>query len=125
LEFRECFASERDWKNIVWNNKENRIDDKPVYYKNYFKSGIINIHDLLFNLNTIDSYDYFSNKIDKSNFLQWAGLRHSIPSQFKEISLDTSVISLLLIIGNKVFDIKDKKIKRLLLAAGFKKSSAS
>ena len=92
-EFRESFASESDWKNIVWNNKEIRIDNKPVYYKNYFKSGIIYIHDLLFNLDTIDSYNYFLNKIDKSNFLQWAGLRHSIPSHLKEISLDTPIIS--------------------------------
>jgi len=58
-EFRESFASESDWKNIVWNNKEIRIDNKPVYYQNYFKSGIIYIHDLRFNLNTIDSYNYF------------------------------------------------------------------
>jgi len=92
-EFRESFASESDWKNIVWNNKEVRIDNKPVYYKKYFKSGIIYIHDLLFNLNTIDSYNYVLNKIDKSNFLQWAGLRHSIPSHLKEISLDTPIIS--------------------------------
>ena len=110
-EFRESFASEGDWKNIVWNNKEIRIDNKPVYYKNYFKSGIIYIHDLLLNLNTIDSYNYFLNKIDKSNFLQWAGLRHSIPSHLKEISLDIPIISPSLIIENKIFDIKDKKSK--------------
>ena len=110
-EFRESFASESDWKIIVWNNKEIRIDNKPVYYKNYFKSGIIYIHDLLFNLNTIDSYHYFSNKIDKSNFLQWAGLCHSVPSHLKEISPDLPTISPSLLIGNKIFDIKDKKSK--------------
>ena len=124
-EFHESFASEGDWKNIVWNNKEIRKDNKPVYYKNYFKSGIIHIHDLLFNLNTIDSYNYFLNKIDKSNFLQWAGLRHSIPSHLKEISLVIPIISPSLIIENKIFDIKDKKSKDYLLATGFKKSSTS
>ena len=82
-----------------------------MYYKNYFKSGIIYIHDLLFNLHTIDSYHYFSNKIDKSNFLQWAGLRHSVPSHLKEISPDLLTISPSLLIGNKIFDIKDKKSK--------------
>ena len=109
--FRESFASESDWKIIVWNNKEIRIDNKPVYYKNYFKSGIIYIHDLLFNLNTMDSYNYSSNKIVKSNFLQWASLRHSVPSHLKEISLDRSPISPSLIIGNKIFDIKEKNQK--------------
>ena len=49
-EFCESFTSESDWKIIVWNNKEIRIDNKPVYYKNYFKSGIIYIHDLRFDL---------------------------------------------------------------------------
>ena len=59
----------------------------------------------------MDSYNYFSNKIVKSNFLQWASLRHSVPSHLKEISLDRSPISPSLIIGNKIFDIKDKKSK--------------
>jgi len=122
LKFRKSFASESDWKNIIWNNKEIRIDNKPVYYKNYFKLGIVYTHNLLFNLNTTDSYNYFSNKINKSNFLQWAALCHSIPSHLKEISLDTPIISPSLIIENKIFDIKDKKIKRLLLAAGFKRA---
>ena len=36
-EFRESFASESDCKIIVWNNKEIRIDNKPVYYKKIFK----------------------------------------------------------------------------------------
>ena len=111
-EFRESFASEGDWKIIVWNNKEIRIDNKPVYYKNYFKSGIIYIHDLRFDLSTTDSYNYFSNKIDKSNFLQWAGLRHSVPSHLKKINLNTSTISpSQLLIGNKIFDTKDTKSK--------------
>ena len=110
-EFRESFASESDWKIIVWSNKEIRIENKPVCYKNYFKPGIIYIHDLLFNLNTIDSYHYFSKKNDKSNFLQWVGLRHSVPSYLKETSPDLSTISPSLLIGNKIFDIKDKKSK--------------
>jgi len=85
------------------------MDNKPVYYKNYFKSrGINYIHDILFYLNTIDPYNYFSNKIDKSNFMQWAGLRHSVPSHLKEISPDTSTMSPSLIIGDNIFDIKDK-----------------
>ena len=59
--------------------------------------------------------DYFSNKIVKTNFLQWAGLRHSVPSHLKEISLDRLPISPSLITGNKIFDIKDKKSKHYSL----------
>jgi len=67
-EFRKSFASGSDWKTILWNNKEIRIDNRPMHYKNYIKSGIIYIHDLLFNLNTMDSYDYFLNKLSKAVF---------------------------------------------------------
>ena len=92
---------------------EIRTDNKPVNYeKNCFKSGIIYIHDLLFNLNTIDSSKYFLNKIDKNSFLQWAGLHHSIFLHLKEITLDTPITSPSLIVENKIFDImKDKKSK--------------
>ena len=108
-QFHESFASEGDWKIIVWNNKEIRVDNKPVYYP-------------LFNLNTMDSYNYFSNKIVENNFLQWAGLRHSVPSHLKEISLDRLTISPSLIIGNKIFDIKDKKSKDYYLLLVSKKA---
>ena len=30
--FRDTFASENEWQNIIWNNKEIRIDTKPVFY---------------------------------------------------------------------------------------------
>ena len=121
-EFRKSFASESDWKIIVWNNIEIRIDSKPVYYTNYFKSGIIYIHNLLFNLNTMDSYNYFSKKIVKSNFLQWADLCHSVPSHLKEINPHRLTISPSLIIGNKIFDIKDKKSEDYYLLLVSKKA---
>ena len=35
-DFREEFETERDRQNIVWNNKEIRINNKPVFYKNLF-----------------------------------------------------------------------------------------
>jgi len=64
-QFRESFATEMNWKKIIWNNKEIRKDEKPVYYKNYLESGITHIHDLLFDLNSKDSFVYVSNKISK------------------------------------------------------------
>ena len=51
-DFREEFDTERDPQNIVWNNKEVRINNKPVFYKNFFESGIIYVNDLLFHLST-------------------------------------------------------------------------
>ena len=57
-DFREEFDSEREQQNIVWNNKEIRIDNKPVFYKNFFRT----------------------------NVLIWAGLRQSVPSHLKTTS---------------------------------------
>ena len=36
----ETLAPEREWQNIIWNNKEIRIDKKQVFYKNYFEFKI-------------------------------------------------------------------------------------
>ena len=35
-DFREYFAEQRNWRYIVWNNKEIRVDNKPVFYKRFF-----------------------------------------------------------------------------------------
>ena len=51
-EFQEKFYTERDWKNI-WNNKEMR---KKVLSKYVF------LNDLLFELNSTDSFIIISNK---------------------------------------------------------------
>jgi len=45
------FDVEKDWQNIIWNNKDIRINNKSVFYKNFFESGIIYVNDLLFELN--------------------------------------------------------------------------
>ena len=74
-EFRDTFSSEKDWHYILWN--------KTVYYKSYFEAGVVHISDLSFDLNNKDSFSLVSNRISKTNFLLWAGLRHSIPSILK------------------------------------------
>ena len=81
---RQTFATEKDWTNIISNNCEVRIDNKPVYYKNYYEAGIVFTQDLLFNLNVADTYSHLSNKINQTNILQLAGLRRSIPSPLRD-----------------------------------------
>ena len=77
------FCSEKDWHYILWNNKQILINNKTVYYKSYFEAGVVHISDLSFDLNNKDSFSLVSNRISKTNFLVWAGLRHSIPSILK------------------------------------------
>ena len=42
------------------------------------------MHDLLLHLNNTDSFKIIENKIYKTNFLIWTGLRHSVPKYLKE-----------------------------------------
>ena len=64
-EFCDNFASTRDWVNIIWNNKDIRVNDGPVFYKNYFESGVVFVRDLLFHLNNTDSFKIIENKYIK------------------------------------------------------------
>ena len=55
LEFRNLFLADKERHCIIWNNKDIRIDGKPVFYKSYYDSGILSIiKDLLFNLDNIE-----------------------------------------------------------------------
>ena len=110
-DFREEFDTERDRQNIVWNNKEIRINNKPVFYKNIFESGIIYVNDLLFHLNNTDSFNIISQKISRTNVLIWAGLRHSVPSHLKTTNCTSSTTPLSFRIDNKVFNAMKKKSK--------------
>ena len=56
---------------------------KPVCFKNYYECGIVYVNDLLFNLSSNDSFDYFAKKVSKINILRWPGLRQSIPDILK------------------------------------------
>ena len=110
-DFREEFDTERDQQNIVCNNKEIRINNKTVFYKNFFESGIIYVNDLLFHLNSTDSFNIISKKISRTNILIWAGLRHSVPSHLKTTNCTSSTTPLSFRIDNKDFDALKKKSK--------------
>jgi len=94
-EFRDTFAEEKDYQTIMWNNKEIKIDKKPVYFNNYHEAGITSTHDLLFDWDVNVAFTHLLNKINKTNYLQLAGLRHSIPSQLRLANGPLSTLSLL------------------------------
>jgi len=45
------FCAEKNWRYILWNNKQILINNKTVYYKSYFEAGVVHISDLSFDLN--------------------------------------------------------------------------
>ena len=109
--FRSVFDSRREYQYIFRNNKEIRFDNKPVFYKKLFEQDVIFVNDLLFELDTTNSFTIVSNKISKINYLIWEGLRHSVPKHLKNSNCLRSEISLILTIDNKEFDILEKKSK--------------
>ena len=64
-------------QNVIWNNKDIRIDNKPVFYKTYFDKGIIYLNDLQFDVDNVRSYESFKQKGLNTNFLTWTALRSS------------------------------------------------
>ena len=114
-DFRDEFSAEKPWHNIIWNNKDIRIDNKPIFYKTFFESGITHVTDLRFDLNITESYNIITKKMKKVNILVWAGLRHAVPSHLiskSEINNRTFLtLPPSLIIENNVFDILMKKSK--------------
>ena len=104
-EFRENFASTKDWCNIIWNN-----NNSPIFYKNFFDSGVVLTSDLLFNSNSTESFNIIKNRVDKTNFLTWAGLRHAVPRELKN-NMMSLISSPSYVINGNVFDITKKKSK--------------
>ena len=107
-EFRENFASTKDWR-----NKEIRINNSPIFYKNFFDSGILRTSDLFFNLNSTESFNIIKNRVEKTNFLTWAGIRHAVPRESKNMMSPISSPSFVIDNNtcNNVFDITKKKSK--------------
>ena len=88
-----------------------KIDNKPVFFKNYREAGITYTHDLLFDRDINVAFTHLSKKINKTNFLQWASLRHSIPSQLRFANVPLSTLSPSFTFENNTFDIREKRSK--------------
>ena len=114
-EFREDLSSEKLHQNIIWNNKDIHVNDKPIFYKSFFNSGIILVFDLRVDLDISESYNIIAKKIEKTNFLVWAALRLAIPPHLKLNlrTIDHTFLTLppSMIIRNNDFNTLTKKSK--------------
>ena len=114
--FRNDFATKKDWHVIIWNNQAIRINNKPVFYRKYHSFGIQTVDDLRFDLSNTESYELIAKSIQKTNFLEWASLRHSILSWLKihgneSYTLNNVHLYLSFKTVNGVFDTTKKKSK--------------
>ena len=112
-EFRKDNAVETDWIYRIWNNQEIKINNKPVFYKRYFNYGIQTVGDLRFDLNNIDSYELIAKHIQKTNFLEWAGLRYSVPLVLRSVyhNPDHTALNPSFKIDCGLYDVTKKKSK--------------
>ena len=76
----------------------------------FFLNGVIFVNSLLLDTDTADSFDIISSKIGKTNFLTWAGFRHSVPLYLKTKKNTPSEMSLLITIDNKDFNVVKKEM---------------
>ena len=65
----------------------------------------------MFNLNVADAYTHLSKKIDKTNILQLAGLRRSIPSSLRHKDCLPPINFPTFVIDDNIFDATTKKSK--------------
>ena len=110
-EFREMSASEKDWVHVIWDYKDIRIDKKPIFYKNHYDSEIIYTCDLQLHKGVKDSFQLVVEKISKTNFLMWAGLRHTISHSLRSSTYNAAIGPLQLILAENIFDVSKKKPK--------------
>ena len=111
-DFRMSFFDMSRAENIIWNNKEIKINNKPVFYANYYSLGITCLRDLLFEYDNVASYECFKRKGLHTNFLAWTALRTSVPRSLKAEVLMDEFDPMVLQDAHKVFDIKSAKSKQ-------------
>ena len=63
----KTFLQEKLYKTIIWNNKDIRVNDNPIFYKTFFDSGLILVSDLPIDLNITESYNMIAKKIEKTS----------------------------------------------------------
>ena len=80
-------------------------------YRHYVNARVICIQDLSLSLNSTDSYNQRSKKVCKTNILEWAGLRRSIPLSLRSYDRYPSINSPTFTVGENIFDVTKGKSK--------------
>ena len=116
--------------NIIWNNKDIKIDNKTIYYSNYVKAGILLINHLQFNKNNIESYNSAKSKgLKHTNFLVWSEIRSAVPAHLKDLDVTESELESCLEFqcGEKKFNptvCKNKHFYELLVSGRYESHGA-
>ena len=73
---KDCLDQNAKKKQSIWNNSYIRIGNKPVYYNNWIKNGILNIEQLLDTQDNPLKYEGFKEKFQnlKTHFLEYMAI---------------------------------------------------
>ena len=98
-------------KYLTAKTKTSRQNRKPHGKNKNLNARVICIQDLLLSLNSTDSYNELSKKVCKTNILEWAGLRRSIPLSLRSYDRYPSINSPTFVVGDNTFDVTKGKSK--------------
>ena len=76
---------------MIWNNRQITVEEKSVFWKNWFENGVIYMQDLINQNRTWLSFNKFTNKYQiQTNFLKYLGLLSAVKCAAKVIDVDLS-----------------------------------
>lgn len=74
-----------DKEQVIWYNKNIRIQNQPVFYQDLFLKDLTYVGDLYTETNELRNFTYWKSKGMRDNdFLRWAGLISAIPKGIKK-----------------------------------------
>ena len=88
---KQAFQNNKSLQNeIIWNNRNIKIEGKTPFYKNWFEKNILRIKNLLQNDGSFLSFEQFSEKFHlETPFTLYFGLINSIPNDWKVTPRET------------------------------------
>lgn len=126
-EFRETFSNKPlTADQIIWNNKNIKVNKKTVFYKSFVARDVIYLTDLEFEYNNIDSFSKACDKgIQDKDLLIWMGIRSAVPTSLKNNIKKVTEKTLQFQLGNSSFNPYDSKCKHYYAKLVAKKAKKS
>ena len=111
-DFQDSFDTGKEWQFILWNNKEIRINNRPIFYEKFFENAGYHLYKGSF---VRQRYYKFVQDCFKQNqqiiFSFGKDFRHSVLSHLKTDICAPSEISLSLTIENIDYDVLQKNLR--------------
>ena len=99
-------------ENIIWNNRNILIENKTIFWKDWFNCGIIFIHQLKTNNNTWMSYDDFYHKYNvRTTYLTYFSLINTMKKALRQTHINYSSTTQLNTVNDDLHLVSGRRIK--------------